>query len=134
MLAPKNVECEKGGFCSFKLHKKGYWLCRRCRKKVEVSTELDETTLKAMRRHTAAPWVVDPTGPKTSVNSVSEKHIAMTNYFLDKKGVVSVTGKEHSANALLIASAPLLLAEVLKLREEIKKLKGGRKVARRVVR
>ncbi|MBI6242156.1 hypothetical protein JEP66_13040 [Proteus mirabilis] len=62
-------------------------------------------------KHTPAPWRTDD-WIRTGVNSES-KHIAMVNYCSD------VFGDEHKANAHLIAAAPELLEQLIRLRNKI---------------
>lgn len=57
--------------------------------------------------HTPGPWHVDKSHVRSSVNA-GDKHIAMVNWWKSGKEN-DVYGKEHEANALLIAAAPQML-------------------------
>ena len=62
---------------------------------------------------TPGPWVIDEWS-MTGINSES-KHVALVNY--SHHGLPNdVYGDEHNANAHLIAAAPELLGELIRLR------------------
>lgn len=62
---------------------------------------------------TPGPWVIDEWS-MTGINSES-KHVALVNY--SHHGLPNdVYGDEHEANANLIAAAPELLSELIRLR------------------
>ena len=60
-------------------------------------------------KFTPGPWEADSTHTRTAINSIAtansqRKHIAMVN--LAKNPDYEIWGKEHNANANLIAAAP----------------------------
>lgn len=65
---------------------------------------------------TPGPWVIDEWS-MTGINSES-KHVALVNY--SHHGLPNdVYGDEHEANANLIAAAPELLEQLIRLRNKI---------------
>ena len=70
-----------------------------------------------LKHHTQGNWFSPTKGYRSCIESTNGKQVASVNFFHDPHGKVSVTGKEHEANTLLITIAPLLLQEVLELRK-----------------
>lgn len=56
-----------------------------------------------MSNHTPGPWLIVSTYVRTAINTAQGIHVAMVNW---GKGI---SGKEHEANARLVAAAPKML-------------------------
>jgi hypothetical protein len=58
-----------------------------------------------MNKHTPGTWKVDDSQAMTAINA-ENKHVAMVNFFKSGDGN-DISGKEHYANANLIAAAQI---------------------------
>ena len=73
--------------------------------------------------HTPGPWSVGPWFDNDGQPEIVIEHMTPSGNLVPAVAIGGLIGQE--ANARLIAAAPDLLAEVIRLRAEVAALKGG---------
>lgn len=89
--------------------------------RISGASEMIDTT--KFDGHTAGPWSVGPWFDNDGEPEIMIEHMTPRGNLVPAVALGGLTGQE--ANARLIAAAPDLLAEVIRLRAEVAALKGG---------